>query len=256
MNPGGPGESGVHQVLSAGKHLQIILDSPISPEEPSDGKYFDIIGFDPRGVNNKTPRLRCFPDAFNQQYWLLKFPDYSFLWDYESVLGMEWATAEAMGASCQREGDENDMARYANTAQTASDMLEFVERHGEWRKKTVSVIMDKDAVPAAEQKAIVERTSWKKGEEKIHTGEPVTERSSDRLSPRCIRIEYTVLSLMELWTLSITTLELGLHNCKTLTVSLPNSASTALKQDPRNAHSELAHLARTSKHDWSKLWTT
>lgn len=167
MNPGGPGESDVYQVLSAGKHVQVILDSQISPDEPNDGKYFEIIGFDPRGVKNTTPRLRCFPDAFNQQYWLLKFPDYSFLWGYESVLGMEWARAEAMGASCQREGDENDMARYANTAQTANDMLEFVERHGDWREKMASVIMVAENVPPEEQMAIVERTARKKGEEKI-----------------------------------------------------------------------------------------
>lgn len=83
------------------------------------------------------------------------------------MLGMEWARAEAMGASCQREADESDMARYANTVQTVNDMLEFVERHGEWREKMAESIVTSEGILAAEKKDIVERTAWKKGNEKI-----------------------------------------------------------------------------------------
>lgn len=54
LNPGGPGESGVHQVLADGKHIQTTLDSP-------EGKTFGILSFDSRGVNNTTPSLSCFP---------------------------------------------------------------------------------------------------------------------------------------------------------------------------------------------------
>jgi len=121
INPGGPGESGIHEVLKSGAHLQTIVDSPAS-----NGKYFDIISFDPRGVNNTTPLLKCFPDAFAQQVWFLSLPDYGLLWSSPSVIGLEWARAEALGASCSRDEEVfgDSMLRYVNTAQTVQDMAD------------------------------------------------------------------------------------------------------------------------------------
>ncbi|TVY81740.1 putative hydrolase [Lachnellula suecica] len=112
MNPagaGGPGESGVHLMLTGGKYIQKILDSP-------DGKSFDILSFDPRGVNNTTPKLRCFPDAFLQQAWVLQYPDYGLLWDADSVVGLEWARAQALGASCEENGGGEGVLGYASSA--------------------------------------------------------------------------------------------------------------------------------------------
>ncbi|RDW94899.1 hypothetical protein BP5796_00662 [Coleophoma crateriformis] len=167
MNPGGPGESGIHQVLSGGKFIQDIIDSP----DPSSGKYFDIIGFDPRGVNNTTPRLRCFPDAFNQQSWSLKYPDYGMLWDAESIIGFEWARAESLGGSCARVGDDEDMVRFINTAQVVEDMVEIVERHAEWRemeaREMVAQSQSRFSHPHEDSEKILQRTAWRKGQEKI-----------------------------------------------------------------------------------------
>ena len=74
INPGGPGMSGVADVLNKGKMLQASVD--LRADEPSSNsshiagerKYFDIIGFDPRGVNNTTPHLNCFPDAMTRKF--------------------------------------------------------------------------------------------------------------------------------------------------------------------------------------------
>lgn len=75
------------------------------------------------------------------------------------MIGLEWARAQALGGSCQREGEEEGIFRYANTAQTVEDMLEIVERHGEWRETEVAKLTcDREAV---------ERVSWKRGQEKI-----------------------------------------------------------------------------------------
>lgn len=135
---GGPGESGIHQVLSGGKHIQSLIDFPSMPSisvvGASPEKYFDIISFDPRGVNNTVPRLKCFPDPFNQQAWQLEISDYGLLWDSRSILGLEWARAKALGASCSRGHNEDDMLRYVNTAQVIEDMVEIIERHREWRE--------------------------------------------------------------------------------------------------------------------------
>ena len=164
LNPGGPGESGVHQVLTGGPQLQIIVDSPAR-----EGKHFDVISFDPRGVNNTTPRLNCFPDAFAQQAWLLSLPDYGLLWSSPSVIGLEWVRAEALAASCSRVDElyGDTMLRYVNTAQTVEDMLEIVERHGEWREADARRILTTFAGHTENKEDILRRKIWAKGEEMI-----------------------------------------------------------------------------------------
>ena len=59
---GGPGNSGTYQVQSGGHFVQKLVDPHLDPAEDSDGKYFDIIGFDPRAVGKTTPHPTCFPD--------------------------------------------------------------------------------------------------------------------------------------------------------------------------------------------------
>lgn len=138
LNPGGPGESGIYQVLSDGQHLQTIVDSQIDPDEITagdmrTGRYFDILSFDPRGVNNTTPPLKCFPDVFNQQSWLLRFPDIGLLWDSESIVGFERARASAMGASCSSGGVGEHVLPYLSTPQVVEDIVEIIEKEGQWR---------------------------------------------------------------------------------------------------------------------------
>lgn len=169
---GGPGESGVHQILSSGHFVQTILDAPSLPSlekgDISDSRYFDIISFDPRGVNNTTPRLKCFADAFKQQAWLLERLDYGILWDSESSLGLEWARAHALGASCSQEISDQGMVRYVNTAQVVQDMVEIIERHAEWRQTEAKSIVALDSsLDMIEKQHIFERAEWMKGQEKL-----------------------------------------------------------------------------------------
>ncbi|KAF2756584.1 alpha/beta-hydrolase [Pseudovirgaria hyperparasitica] len=133
-NPGGPGESGIHQLLTSGKHLQTIADAGKSAGR--DGKFFDLISFDPRGVNNTVPRLKCFPNAATEIKYLDQLLDYSLLWSSPNVLGLEWGNAQALGESCSRKDPSTgiEAVHYVNTAQTVEDMLLIVERHGEWRE--------------------------------------------------------------------------------------------------------------------------
>jgi pimeloyl-ACP methyl ester carboxylesterase len=172
LNPGGPGESGIYQVLSDGKHLQTILDSPVPPfgsgSTLSDGKYFDIVSFDPRGVNNTTPRLRCFPDAFNQQAWLLRYLDFGLLWDSEGIIGYEWARATALGASCSHEEADGGILPYVNTAQVVGDMVEMLERAGEWRALEVERLLSRAEEGGTEpRQSIIDRTAYHRGLEKL-----------------------------------------------------------------------------------------
>lgn len=173
-NPGGPGESGVYQVLSDGKHLQTMLDNPASPKESVHGdrnqeKYFDILSFDPRGVNNTTPSLSCFPDAFNRQAWLLRFLDVGLLWESESAIGLEWARAGAVGAKCSADLNDRAILPYVNTAQVVEDIVELIEQEGVWRAKEANRLLS--TTPNGSRHAsgdeVRRRTAHQPGEEKI-----------------------------------------------------------------------------------------
>ncbi|ETS86398.1 hypothetical protein PFICI_00226 [Pestalotiopsis fici W106-1] len=180
-NPGGPGESGVYQVLKEGRHIQTIVDSPEAPgdaatltrevrhgEAAKNHKYFDILSFDPRGVNNTTPALRCFPDGFNQQAWMLGDLDYGLLWSSESIIGYEWAKASALGASCARDETDDGILRYANTAQVVEDMVEIIEKEGEWRAAEARrLLSDMKHIDDRVQDKVTKRTAHHSGEEKL-----------------------------------------------------------------------------------------
>ncbi|KAH8705956.1 TAP-like protein-domain-containing protein, partial [Talaromyces proteolyticus] len=180
VNPGGPGESGIYQVLSDGESLQALVDSEgsditLSNSEVQFPKHFDILSFDPRGANNTTPRLRCFPDAFSQQVWQLQSPDYGLLWHSESIIGMDWGRAAALGASCShgRDHDAENIVPYLNTAQTVEDMLQIVEKEGEWREQEARRLMTGErprtgnSIGSEEDGEIIKRVAYRPSEEKI-----------------------------------------------------------------------------------------
>ncbi|KAH0421016.1 hypothetical protein CcaCcLH18_13679 [Colletotrichum camelliae] len=138
LNPGGPGNSGVGQVLRKGHHMQTIVDAthPAStPDGLSDGKYFDIIGFDARAVNNTTPHLTCFPNKQSELNFLARQPSDFLFGVSDTYVDLAWANYRAFGESCAvRRGGEPNMAELANTAQVVEDIVAIVERHAEWRE--------------------------------------------------------------------------------------------------------------------------
>ncbi|KAF2184655.1 hypothetical protein K469DRAFT_666450 [Zopfia rhizophila CBS 207.26] len=116
LNPGGPGGSGVQLIMAAGDILTELL-----------GPQFNLIGFDPRGVNNSGPSLDCFP---GQQEAKARFgstfqrPVDSK--NLDSVVD-QFEMAGAYGRWCSNV-HKNSSARYANTPAVAADMLNFAEK--------------------------------------------------------------------------------------------------------------------------------
>jgi pimeloyl-ACP methyl ester carboxylesterase len=147
-------------------------------------KYYDLIGFDPRGVNNTTPPLSCFPNAFERLAWNLQA-------DAEGLIGVSpdsfvnaWARAKALGKSCayggERSGSQKgeSLGSFINTTLVVRDIVEIIERHGEWREKQARKwlaskerknIMKKATGIHGDyhESAVVQRTGWARGKDKL-----------------------------------------------------------------------------------------
>ncbi|KAF2794937.1 hypothetical protein K505DRAFT_303100 [Melanomma pulvis-pyrius CBS 109.77] len=115
VNPGGPGGSGVSLVLTAVSLLQEMAG------------LNNIVGFDPRGVNNSGPDLSCFPGRKNTIN--LYDPDFGKAVDVNSSTSLAdtWARAGSVGEWCSAVHGANSSAKYANTIATATDMLHYAE---------------------------------------------------------------------------------------------------------------------------------
>lgn len=133
VNPGGPGGSGIGYVVGAWQMLRHGVDSP-SLEDPN-GKFFDIVSFDPRGVGFSTPNVHCFADSGLDQGWQLRVMEEGVLGASDATFGRLWSMAKARAGSCSLPlGEGDDIKPYVTTAHTAKDMLELVEKHGQWRE--------------------------------------------------------------------------------------------------------------------------
>jgi pimeloyl-ACP methyl ester carboxylesterase len=107
VNPGGPGGSGV--VMAAGAHYFL------SPEVV---ERFDIVGFDPRGINFSS-NVRCWENMDTQAadlsgLWVGPFP--SGTAETKAYV----SSAEALGKACATRG--TPLAGSMSTAQVARDM--------------------------------------------------------------------------------------------------------------------------------------
>ncbi|KAJ4294006.1 hypothetical protein N0V90_007695 [Kalmusia sp. IMI 367209] len=117
VNPGGPGTSGVSLVLSGLPAVQQII-----------GTDHNIIGFDPRGVNNSGPDLSCFPGQKGTFNLYDKEFGYPTNVNDTKALKETWIEAGGFGDWCsQVHSNENSTAKYANTVATATDMLRYTE---------------------------------------------------------------------------------------------------------------------------------
>lgn len=182
INPGGPGGSGVSQVLSIGRDLQTIVDAEEPPPPPttmdnstSRAQYFDIIGFDPRGVNNTTPGFSCFPTVSAQKTWELQAEAEGMLGSSATSFPRRWQRAMALNPGCSEalstppEGEDEALGQHMNTPPVARDMLEITECHAEWREKqgqTQQRQHDHTHGHDPEQR-IATRTGWNRGQERL-----------------------------------------------------------------------------------------
>jgi pimeloyl-ACP methyl ester carboxylesterase len=117
INPGGPGGSGVSWVIDQLEILQETL-----------GTQHNIVGMDPRGVNNSGPSVSCLPGREDTSRY---YPvDMYAATDAEDskVLAETWAKAGAIGEWCSKvHSDDGSAVNYVNTVATATDMLHYTK---------------------------------------------------------------------------------------------------------------------------------
>ena len=171
LNPGGPGGSGVGLMLRSGRYLRSIVDT-----NTTDGKHFDLISFDPRGVGVSKPRVNCFHDRNVANNWQQRLQEEGWFESSDAALGRMWSMSMAKGQSCSEysshEGDE--IKKYVSTASAARDMLELVEKHGEWREREARKMLHggcshlRRLMPGSLQRVEMPATlRYQPGEEKI-----------------------------------------------------------------------------------------
>ncbi|KAH8648413.1 protease [Xylariales sp. PMI_506] len=119
-NPGGPGGSGTNLVWRAAEEQSLRL---------SDGQ-FDVLGWDPRGVNATLPAVECFPYDVDRDHWsLLQNQFRAVSPSPKAHLEFNDALNEATFRSCwERQGD---LARFVSTAFVARDVEEIRKALGE-----------------------------------------------------------------------------------------------------------------------------
>jgi pimeloyl-ACP methyl ester carboxylesterase len=158
--------------LNSAEKISAIVNPGNSDISKSDGKYFDVVSFDPHGVNNTTPVMKCFPDSSSYDIW--KYQQESDGIGSSTAISKMWARSKAVTSECSQSGG---IAHHMNTPVVVADMVEIIEKHAEWRSKeaeswlastegqSVAVGLGKDHPYSKE--TILERTRWRKGEEKI-----------------------------------------------------------------------------------------
>ncbi|KAF5357394.1 hypothetical protein D9758_005943 [Tetrapyrgos nigripes] len=115
-NPGGPGGSGVNFILGSGQFIQSVV-----------GTQFDIIGFDPRGINNTTPRISFFNTDVERLTFLLD--ESADLNSTPEALSESWARYQVAGQLAQSR--DNGSLNFVTTADVARDMLGMSEALGQ-----------------------------------------------------------------------------------------------------------------------------
>ncbi|MCJ1474471.1 hypothetical protein MMC13_003129 [Lambiella insularis] len=181
FNPGGPGGSGVSFLLHVGPNLQTLLDSPFLSEtelHPSqeNEKYFDVLSWDPRGVNNTTPSHGCIEDPVARSTWTAQDAAIGFSLDDDEVFRNVWSRGRLLGRTCanvdaqstqNRVNGHEQLAQYVSTANVVRDMVEIIERHGEWREKEARALLSRSCQDEEKVDKVLARSAWRKGEEPL-----------------------------------------------------------------------------------------
>ena len=164
-------------MLKYGVDLQFILDNKADITAiKTQGKYFDVMSFDPRGVNNTTPVFSCFPDLPSRLAWDLQRDTIGAAINSNESFRQAWAYLQAQSNSCSNVhsagglntvSNGEHLGEYVSTASVVRDMVEMIERHGEWREKSAVQLLSKSTLKDSASEKVLNRTAWQRGREQL-----------------------------------------------------------------------------------------
>lgn len=171
---GGPGGSGVDYLLRGGRDDSATINPLSYAEESLEGKYFDLISWDPRGVNNTSPDLQCFHDSLSYDVWKYQQEADGTDNTNDLSLSLAWARWKALMETC---AETDEITKHMNTVHVVRDMVEIIERHAEWRSDQAELWLaskegkvttsGKEISHPYSRNVVIDRTKWHKGGEKL-----------------------------------------------------------------------------------------
>ncbi|KAF9871106.1 hypothetical protein CkaCkLH20_11523 [Colletotrichum karsti] len=159
LNPGGPGAQGV-TFLSGRSNDHLV--TTINGDDP-EGKVFDLVSFDPRGVGFSTPRISCFDDLVNRQLWHQLGSAYGNIDVSGPTFDLLWARAKSLEKLCDTGSPDSERSLALSTVTTpfvARDMLAMVEKAGEARERRV-----REALNGAARSELPDSLQYRPGKE-------------------------------------------------------------------------------------------
>jgi len=163
LNPGGPGGSGVNLVLREGKHAQTVVSAGPDADNNT-AKYFDVISFDPRGVNNTRPNLQCFPNFIERIAFEKEMLAYGAPGSSNTAFTNLWTLVRTLADSCSKRAIESGIGEYMSTTSVARDIVEIFERHGEWREEEARRLLKSSG---KSENDLLDQVKYRPGEEMI-----------------------------------------------------------------------------------------
>ncbi|WQF84476.1 Putative peptidase S33 tripeptidyl aminopeptidase-like, alpha/Beta hydrolase [Colletotrichum destructivum] len=123
-NPGGPGGSGVGLMLREGHILQDTADA---------AKKYEILSWDPRGIQFTSPRADCYEDLLARDTDSIQRLAIGPLDSSPDALRRHWARTHGYGKLCTQNAGNGSIIPYASTASVVRDMVEMLDKIQELR---------------------------------------------------------------------------------------------------------------------------
>jgi pimeloyl-ACP methyl ester carboxylesterase len=151
------------QVLKWGKHTQTIVSA--GPDADNDtARYFDVISFDPRGVNNTRPNLQCFPNFIERVTFEKEMMAYGAPGSSNTAFTNLWTLVRTLADSCSKKAIESGIGEHMSTTSVARDIVEIFERHGEWREQEARKLLKSSD---KSEKDLPDHVKYQPGEEMV-----------------------------------------------------------------------------------------
>jgi pimeloyl-ACP methyl ester carboxylesterase len=158
-----------------GENLHRVVD--VNGTSEKDSRFYDLISWDPRAVGNSVPKVDGMTDPALRRWFRSTLQDLGSSLDNEEVFNKAYDLSGLYGqvlTAPQPGTDENyHPAKFSGTTSVIRDMIEIIERHGEWREKAAKkVIAHKiksfgQKLPQTLTDAILQRTAYQKGKEML-----------------------------------------------------------------------------------------